>query len=216
MTISPKRDGKRAAQIADELRRDIIRGVLSPGSILRQEELAHRFNASRTPIRDSLRQLEKQGLVVMPTNKGAEVTALNADDFQEITDMRALAEPLALRHAIPNLTNRHLQQATELQNEAESAPIERFSELNRQFHACLIQPCNRPRLLAHLDYLSALNERYLHFAAIALDYVDRSHGEHRALLEACYARDADKACDLLQQHITGVRISARTASAMTG
>lgn len=202
MVKTHTRNGQRALGIAEELRRDIIRGDLKPGRILRQEELAQRFNTSRSPIRDSLRLLERQGLVTMPTNKGAEVTGLNAEDFLEISDMRALAEPLALRHAIPNLTNRHLDMAAQIQSEAETGPIEQFSELNKRFHACLVAPCNRPRLLAHLRNLNDLNERYLHFAATTLDYVSRSHQEHRSLLDACLARDADHAVKLLEQHIT--------------
>lgn len=201
MAMALTRDGLRATEIADVLRQAIVRGELEPGSVLRQAELADRFGTSRTPIRDSLRILERQGLVSMPTNKGAEVTPLNAEDFQEISEMRALAEPLALRHSIPNLTNRHLEQAERLQSEAEEGPIGLFSELNRSFHACLIAQCGRPRLLAHVNTLNELNERYLHFAARTLDYVARSHREHRTLLDACLARDANCACDLLVEHI---------------
>ena len=199
------RDGQCANQIANELRQSIVRGELMPGTILRQEELARRFGTSRTPVRDGLRLLEQQGLILKPTNKGAEVTALNADDFQEITEMRVLAESLALKHAIPNLTNHQIEKAEQIQSKAEKASIEHFSDLNKAFHACLVEPCNRPRLLAHLKNLSDLNERYLNFAAAKLGYVTRSHEEHRGILEACLARDADRACMLLEQHIDSAK-----------
>lgn len=207
MAETHTRNGERSLQIAETLRKSIVRGELEPGVILRQEDLAHRFGTSRTPIRDCLRLLEQQGLVTVPTNKGAEVTALNADDFREISEMRALAEPLALRHAIPNLTNRHLEAAERIQSEAEAASIGMFSELNKAFHACLLEPSNRPRLLAHLANLSNLNERYLWYAATTLDYVARSHNEHRAILQACFRRDVDRACTLLEQHINDAKHS---------
>ncbi|WP_299743197.1 GntR family transcriptional regulator [uncultured Tateyamaria sp.] len=207
MAKTSTRNGARTLQIAEELRQSIVRGELAPGTVLRQEDLAKRFETSRTPIRDSLRLLERQGLVSVPTNKGAEVTPLNADDFAEISEMRALAEPLALRHAVPNLTNRHLEVAERIQAKAETASVETLSDLNKAFHASLVAPCNRPRLLAHLASLSDLNERYLSYAVTTLDYMARSHEEHRELLQACFARNADQACSLLEQHINDAKNS---------
>lgn len=65
----------------------------------------------------------------------------------------------------------------------------------------LLAPCHRPRLLAHIASLSDLSQRYFQVAAVELDYVENSHKEHRALLELCMAREADKACALLEMHI---------------
>jgi len=202
MTDRRTRTGATAAQIAEVLRGEIIGGALAPGAALRQEELARRFRTSRMPIRDSLRILGQEGLVDLPANRGARVAPLDAADFADISEMRALAEPLALKLAIPELTNRQLDRAAAIQDQAETEAGDRFGALNKAFHLALIEPCGRPRLLSHIAGLSDLTERYLHFAAKELNYAARSHAEHRALLDACRARDADRACRLLTAHIT--------------
>lgn len=201
MTGKSTRTGDRAAQIASHLRAEIISGAFAPGESLRQEELAARFQVSRMPVRDSLRILEQEGLVDVPTNRGARVAPLDQTDFLEISEMRRVAEVLALKHAIPELTNRQIEQATAIQDEAEAAGPERFGELNKAFHRALIAPCGWPRLLAHIDGLSDLTERYLCFAVAELKYAERSHTEHRALIEACARRDSEAACALLAAHI---------------
>ncbi|TDK50009.1 GntR family transcriptional regulator [Antarcticimicrobium luteum] len=201
MTDKPSRTGATATQIAAALRTDIIAGAFAPGTVLRQEELARRFHTSRMPVRDSLRILEQEGLVILATNRGARVAPLDAAGFREISEMRAVAEPLALKHAIPELTNRQLDQAEAILDQAETAAADRFGALNKAFHLALLAPCQRPRLLSHIAGLSDLNERYLHLAARELDYAARSHAEHRALLAACRDRDAERACGLLTAHI---------------
>lgn len=198
--MSEKR-GEQAERIAAGLRDEIISGALAAGSALRQEKIAETYGTSRMPVRDALRFLEAEGLVQMLPNRGATVAPLDAAEFQEIYEMRGAAEVLALRLAIPELTNRQLDRATEIQAQAEDGDIRTFGALNKAFHIALYEPCGRPRLLAHIAGLNELAGRYLRVAAIELDYVSQSHREHRALLEACRRRDEAQACDLLAQHI---------------
>lgn len=196
------RSGAQAVEIARQLRADIISGVFGQGETLRQEHLAKRFRSSRMPVRDALRILEQEGLVDMQPNRGAQVARLDAEGFREIYEMRAVAEVLALKHAIPELTNSRIQQAAQYQEQTEQADIEHFGRLNKAFHETLYVPCGRPRLLAHIAGLNELADRYLRIAVIELDYVQRSNAEHHALLAACSARNTQEACFLLERHIT--------------
>lgn len=196
------RSGAQAIEIARQLRADIISGVFGQGETLRQEHLARRFRSSRMPVRDALRILEQEGLVDMQPNRGAQVATLDAEGFREIYEMRAVAEVLALKHAIPELTNTRIEEATRVQDLAEQSDIEQFGRLNKAFHETLYAPCGRPRLLAHIAALNEVADRYLRIAVIELDYVQRSNAEHHELLTACTARDTQRACSLLDQHIT--------------
>ncbi len=196
-----KRTGAQATYIAEQLRAEIIAGTFGAGETLRQEMLAERFETSRMPVRDALRILEQEGLVDTKPNRGAQVAKLDAEGFREVYEMRSAAECLALRIAIPELTNRQIEKAAAIQTEAEASELERFGALNKAFHATLYIPCARPRLLAHIAKLNDLSDRYLRIAAIELDYIDRSHTEHHALLRACIKRDEQKACELVKQHI---------------
>ncbi|MCZ4279898.1 GntR family transcriptional regulator [Kiloniella laminariae] len=211
------RSGAQANEIARLLRTDIISGEIPQGEILRQENLAQRFQTSRMPVRDALRILEQEGLVDLQPNRGAQVAILDVEGIREIYEMRAVAEVLALRHAIPELTNSQIEKAEKIRSEAESAGLEQFGVLNKAFHETLYAPCARPRLLSHISSLHDLADRYLRIAAIELDYIDRSNQEHCQLLAACNARDTLKACKLLDQHIisAGEKLFTRLKEAST-
>ena len=195
------RNGDTAEQIAAVLRAEIVAGDHAPGAILYQEELAERFQTSRMPIRDSLKILEREGLVVVPANKSATVAPLDPAHFIEINEMRAVAEPLALRTAIPELTNRQIELAVEIQTRAEQSDIANFATLNKDFHMALMEPCGKPLLIAHIASLNDLSQRYFQIAATELKYAKRSDEEHRALIGACMKRDVTAACKILEQHI---------------
>ena len=190
-----------AKAIARALRQDIITGAIAPGQVLRQDALAKRFQASRMPVREALQALGREGLVELRPHRGAVVTPLDPDDFREISEMRAVLEPLALRLAIPEISDRQIARAAVLLDGTERAGREAFTAGNRAFHMALVSPCARPRLLAQIEELNRLAERYLHLAAVRLDYAERSHHEHRALLDAMRARDLATAPRLLEQHI---------------
>lgn len=196
-----RRHGEQALEILEALRADIISGELTAGSLLRQQLLAERFGVSRMPIREALYRLEAEGFISFTPNKGAMVAPVSAADLQEIYEMRVAAETLALRLAVPELTNAQIGRAEDLQAEMEAAPLAELGALNAAFHRTLLLPCARPRLLAHIENLENAADRYLRITIATLDYAGKSHSEHRALLEACRRRDQDAAMNCLRQHI---------------
>lgn len=197
------RTGAEAERIAAALRADIVSGAVQPGTALRQELLADRYAASRMPVRDALRILSQEGFVDLVPNRGARVAELDPAGFREICEMRVALETLAMRRAIPELADSRIDRAARVQDEAERSGIARFGALNALFHATLYEPCGRPRLLAQIAALHVLADRYMRIAAVELDYLARSHAEHRALIAACRRRDAAEAVGLVELHISG-------------
>lgn len=197
--------GAQAAEIASVLRGEIVSGALAPGTPLRQDAMARRFGVSRMPVREALHLLETQGLVDFPPNRSAVVAALSVADLADIFDMRAAAETLALRLALPHLTNARIDAAAAIQDRIETAPVGDFGRLNTAFHTTLYAPAGRPRLLAHISGLGDLADRYLRLAIDAMGHKAASDAEHRALLDACRARDAAAAGALLERHILRAR-----------
>ncbi|MEP3274828.1 MAG: GntR family transcriptional regulator [Stappiaceae bacterium] len=193
--------GAQAAAIAAELRREIIAGSMEPGVRLGQEQLAHRFGVSRMPVREALKLLVADGLVAFDPNKGARVTQISLEDLREIYEMRMAAESLALKIAIPELSNSQIDKAEALQDQLESATFGDFGGLNSRFHRTLYEPCDRPRLLAHIDSLSSAADRYLCTAVAQANHAVQSHKEHRSLLVACRNRDEETAIACLTDHI---------------
>lgn len=200
------RNGSTTANITATLRDEIITGILPPNTKLNQQTLAKRFQASRMPVRESLKALAQEGLVVWPAGYSARVAPLDPDELREISEMRMIAESLALRLAIPAMSDHDLAHAQSLQDAAQ-LDADHFVLHNSAFHKALLAPCNRPRLRAHIKELDQLSQRYLMVAVNTLDYAPRSHDEHDQILAACKARDADLACRLLEHHITAASLA---------
>lgn len=200
-TAASRRGGDNVRQLVPRIREEILSGRIEPGAPLRQDEIASRFATSRIPVREALRLLEAEGLVSIIPNKGAVAAPLDLAELVEVYEMRVLAETHAMRMAIPELSNSRIDRAAAMQDQMERAGLQEFGRLNKQFHTLLYEAAGRPRLLAHIENLNDVADRYLRFTIKALQYADRSHDEHRQLLEACRRRDAEEAVAVLTRHI---------------
>src|SRR5258708_32754088 len=104
-------------QITRALAHRIVIGVLAPGAPIRQDHIAEEFRASHVPVREAFRKLEAQGLVVSEPRRWVRVAPLDPATVMEITEIRAALEVLALRHAIPKITEADLAAADAAQSE---------------------------------------------------------------------------------------------------
>jgi len=189
-------------RVARQIRERILAGRYPGGTILRQEELAAELGVSRMPVREALRQLAAEGLLILHPHRGAVVAELSLAELEEIYEMRAALEPLALRLAIPRLGKGQLGEAEDALDEAERVHDgQRLSQLNWRFHAALYRPADRPRLLSTIELLHLNVDRYMRMILTVMQHREQSNLEHRLLLEACRAREVERASRLLQQHI---------------
>lgn len=201
------RDAQENARSAPELvaavlREAILAGRLPTDRLLRQDDLAVRLGVSKIPVREGLRQLEAEGLVVFHPNRGVAVSSLSAAESREIVEMRVALESLALRHAVPALGAREVRRAGALLDELdEEREARRRSRLNWEFHAALYAPADRPLLLGAIQGLHARVDRYMRLVLSGAGHQAQSQREHRALLAACERRDADAAVAVLSAHV---------------
>jgi len=195
-------DGTLADRIASILAERIINGTIGPGMRLRQDHIAAEFRASHVPVREAFRRLEAQGLVQSEPRRGVRVPALDPDSVLEVTEMRAVLETLALRHALGRIGPDEIHQARAAIAAGEtSTDIRVWEATNRRFHRGLIAPCGMPRLLTSIDDLHRASARFLFATWHALDWQPRSDQEHRAYLDAIERRSDAEACRLLEAHI---------------
>ena len=194
-----------ARAIFDALHDEIVSGVLAPDAPLGQEHLARRFAVSRMPVREAIWQLEALGFVTIEPNRRARVASASRTDFVEIFDMRLVAECLAIRRAIPHLSNAQIDRAEAIQKQIERASGERFGALNGAFHTMLYRAAPQPRLLAHIAMLSNAADRYRSMTRAAPSFREESDREHYELLAACRRRDTEAAVDCLTRHIGDAR-----------
>lgn len=190
-----------AARITRVLAERIVAGTLAPGEKLRQDPIAEEFGASHVPVREAFRRLEAQGLAVSIPRRGVRVATFDRAEIREVVEMRAALEVLALRHAIPQLTPALLKQADAAADAGDlCTDIRSWQEANRHFHRLLLAPCAMPRLLATIDDLHTASARYL-LATAAPTFVPRVDREHRAILAALRAGDAETAVATLARHV---------------
>ncbi|MCW3474895.1 GntR family transcriptional regulator [Limobrevibacterium gyesilva] len=189
--------------IADALRADIAQGELPPGEALRQEELAERFSVSRIPIREALRRLEAEGLVVVHPNRGAYVSRLDAAEVQEIYELRILLECDLLERAMSCMSRDDLLAIETILSTAEhEAHGPRWSELDDRFHETLYAPARRPRHLAMVLTLRSSVKHYQNaYAALPRNTVEWLR-DHRAIVTACRTGNCEAALRRLKQHLT--------------
>lgn len=189
--------------VAEGLREAILRGVVRGGQPIRQEEVAEQFGVSRGPVREALRQLQGEGLVELRPHRGAVVSDLSEEEVTELSDIRVALETLAIRLAIPQMSEEDLRRAEEILDRADDAPdlAERWGEFNWEFHSALYAPARRPRLMEMLRSIHSNFERYLRVYVLALDYEERGQREHRQILRLCRQGDAEGAAKLLASHV---------------
>lgn len=203
-------------QITEKLWMRIVGGELSAGSRLRQDEIAAEFGSSHVPVREAFRRLEADGLVVSEPRRGVRVAQSDRAQHFETLEMRAVLEGLALFHAVAAHSPGDLQAVTEADADCGRATtVEEWEEANRRFHALLIAPCPLPALLrqvGRLQMMSSLSSRALGGRqAGVFPRVDR---DHKAILTALQANDADLCATLLSRHIRRGHLAAGGAKSV--
>ena len=190
--------------VAEVLREAITTGHLRANQPLPQDEIANQLNVSHIPVREALRQLQSEGLVTYQANRGAQVSALAPGEIREIYDIRAILETAAIRHAVPLLGEAALARAAAVLDAAErSVDGAEWGTLDVEFHELIYRLDDRPRLRELIDGLLRRVDRYWLMHGLMLAHRREFEQEHRALLGAVIARDADRAADLLGRHLAG-------------
>jgi DNA-binding GntR family transcriptional regulator len=182
--------------VLETLREAILDGILPPGARLRQEDLAAAFDTSRIPVREALRVLEYEGLARSEPHRGFTVTALDADQIEEIYELRTVLESHAVRLAIPLLTQPDLDELQHLYDEMESGETADEKLAAREsFYRTLYGVTARPRLVGLIARLRQEVARSLRWKL-----VQHSPSHHEIFFEAVKNGDADLAAAELASH----------------
>ncbi|HZQ09625.1 MAG TPA: GntR family transcriptional regulator [Anaerolineae bacterium] len=199
----PKTNTPKSYQATERLRQAILKGEIPPGEWLRQEDIAARFGISPTPVRESLRRLEAEGLVEHIPNHGVRVVSYTLDSAKEYYALRALLEPYVLQLVATRMTaddQRELRSLLEKAKEqlANNAILE-LTATNWEFHEWLLAHCGsrlvqdvmaRIRRSFQLDTLLMMPER----ASVTLV-------EHEAIVEALENGNIEQAQLKMKAHI---------------
>jgi DNA-binding GntR family transcriptional regulator len=191
-------------QVLEELRRAIVRRELPPGMPVRADAVAERMGVSRIPVREALRVLEAEGLVVSRPHKGVIVTEMSAADLHEVYLLRRLLETEAARRAVPVMSATALAELDRLvgaMDDAMEVPdLTEMSGLNRRFHFTIYDGSNLRQLVRLITMLWNQSDAYRSVYLATEEFRRLAQQEHRAIVDACHARDADAVIALLDEH----------------
>ena len=185
-----------ADQVFEKLEDDIITGVYARGEILTELKLVEQLGVSRTPIREALRRLEQERLI-MDSGKGSVVLGITLEDLIDIMNIRLRVEGLAAYYAAKNLTEegkKELTQINELQEfYIQKKDIERLRQMDDRFHECIYRLSGRTVLTDTLRPLHKKVQRYRKISIQDSARTEASISEHKAIFEAIMCGDAEQA-----------------------
>ncbi len=197
-----------SGRVAAVLRAEILDGSIAPGTRIRQEEVAERLGASRLPVREALRILNAEGLIVVEPNRGARVPNLDRREVEVLYRMRERLEPLALVESMPHLTELDLDRIVELQQRIEqNSDIREFLALDREFHLATYSACG----IDHLqDTVTRLWNATQHYRRAFMNLAGPQrrwvvNAEHNLLIDAIQRGDGVDAERYLVGHIRRTR-----------
>lgn len=185
------------------LRRAILNGELTGGTRLVQAEIAATLDVSTTPVREALRDLATEGLVQFDPHRGAIVAELSVDDVHDIYEIRMVLEPLAMRQAVPHLSDALLERLRALhQAMLEEPHSAEWVDRNRVFHMAVYETAASSRLATIIRNLQDASVMYI--GASLKDNPalrDEANHDHAEILAALERRDADAAVEALTEHL---------------
>ncbi|MDO4615997.1 MAG: GntR family transcriptional regulator [Lachnospiraceae bacterium] len=187
------------------LRRAIMQGYLKPGERLMEIKLANRMGVSRTPIREAIRMLELEGLVVMIPRKGAQVAKITERDLREVLEVRMGLEQLAVQFATERITEEQLaalcDASREFEKTVKSGDLTEIAEADVRFHDLLYAATGNGRLVQLLNNLREQMYRYRIEYLKSQEIRESLVQEHDSLCEKLKDRDLDGARTIMKSHI---------------
>ena len=183
----------------------ILQGKIKQGDRLIEEDLANKLGISRAPIREALRMMHKEGLVVISPRKGAVVNSISPEDIAEIYEVTSALEGLAVKLFCARCTDEELTSLQQLYDamgeQIRKKDVVQYRKLNRTFHEALIRGSKNKKVI---EICGVLQKQISWFQNMNLSMQSRmevSLYEHKEILDACLAKDPERAGRKASEHI---------------
>jgi anthranilate phosphoribosyltransferase len=188
-----------------EITKAILRGELKPGERLMEIQLANKLGVSRTPIREAIRKLELEGLVLMIPRKGAEVAQITEKNMQDVLEVRKALEELSVQLACERITPEQVEEmkmaAEDFRKVLKSGDVTKIAEADVKFHDIIFAATNNQRLITLLNNLREQMYRF------RVEYLKQKEcypqllEEHDKLIALISGGEVEEACELMGCHI---------------
>jgi DNA-binding GntR family transcriptional regulator len=187
------------------LRQAILRGELKPGERLMEIKLANKLGVSRTPIREAIRKLELEGLVLMIPRRGAEVAEITEKSLNDVLEVRKALEELSVQLACERITPEQVEEmkmaAEDFRKVLKSGDVTKIAEADVKFHDIIFAATNNQRLITLLNNLREQMYRF------RVEYLKQKEcypqllEEHDKLIALISGGEVEEACELMGCHI---------------
>ena len=195
--------------VYEELKALILTGKIVPGTRLMEIELANNMGVSRTPIREAIRKLEKEGLVTIELRRGAYASQISTEDMVAILEVRQNMEGLAANFAAQRATDEQLESlrlAFENYNKAfEAGDTKGMIEYDTKFHTIIVDSSHNKVLMQMIEQLQELVLRFRYIYYDDFRRAEKMPAEHFEILKAITSRDGEKARTAANVHIARLK-----------
>ena len=191
--------------VFNTLRRAILRGELKPGERLMEIQLANKLGVSRTPIREAIRKLELEGLVLMIPRKGAEVAEITRKNMMDVLEVRKALEELAAELACERIGKEQIAEmrvaAKEFERTLKTGDVTQIAEADEKFHDILYIATNNQRLILLLNNLREQMYRLRVEHLKLKECYPQLLSEHDIIIDCVEKRNKEAAKDIVRRHI---------------
>ena len=191
--------------VFNTLRQAILRGELKPGERLMEIQLANQLGVSRTPIREAIRKLELEGLVLMIPRKGAEVADITEKSLLDVLEVRRALEELSAQLACDRITEEEILElkvaAEEFKKVLKSSDVTEIAEADVRFHDVIYLATKNQKLISLLNNLREQMYRYRVEYLKKEEVYEQLIREHEEIIEHISRREKDEATRIVCQHI---------------
>ena len=205
-SLPPLTGGSRGHHVAQVLRSAIVDGSLAPGDRLLETNLANELGTSNGPVREALRQLETEGLVVSAPYRGAVVATVSQEEIEQVlVPIRVIIERFAFRIALPLLEDADYAQlrklVTQMRTAADAADADRLAETDLQFHELVLKRSGQNHCLQLWRVIQPRVRTYFRRDAPAHSDHYAVADQHQQLLDALTAGDPDALVAAVEAHV---------------
>lgn len=191
--------------VFNTLRQAILRGELKPGERLMEIQLANKLGVSRTPVREAIRKLELEGLVLMIPRKGAEVADISEKSLRDVLEVREALEELAVRLACDKITKEGIVElkkaAQDFRKVLKSHDITEIAEADVRFHDVICIITENQKLVQLLNNLREQMYRYRIEYLKDPEIYEKLLDEHEEIIRHIEKGEKEEAAKVVSQHI---------------
>ncbi|MCI5885237.1 MAG: GntR family transcriptional regulator [Clostridiales bacterium] len=200
--------------VYEELKAQILKGDIKPGTRMMEVELAEVLGVSRTPVREAIRKLEKEGLVKIEPRRGAYASELSVKDMVDILEVRQSMEGLAAYYCAQRINDEQKEQLRDYAlafNEAvEEGVYEDMISYDTKFHHLIVECCDNDILVHMVEQLQELVLRFRYLYYSDFKRAEQMPAEHHEIFEAVASGDAERAREAAALHINRLKDMVET------